>query len=710
MRIWLVMLAAAGLVHGPDIRAAEAVNPAAPAGGTNAPVEFFVSTAGNDQQPGTHQQPVATLARARDLVREWNRRHTPRPITVWIAGGEYALPETLRFGCEDGAKPGQTIIYAALPGEKPVLSAGRRISGWKVTGGRWTVTLPDVAAGTWDFTQLFVNGRRSPRPRLPREGYYYVSAAAPSDAHTRPDLHNCFRFAHQELKRSWSNRSDIEVLAFHEWSTSRLRLADVDEAGGLANLAGGTPHVLNRGTRFLVENVKEALAAGDWYLDRPCGELSYVPLPGEQPDRATVIAPYLKRLLELKGDVAGKKWIERLEFRGLTFAYANWTTPPLGSCIPQAEFTLPAAVQVEGARDCSFEDCVFMQAGGYGLELGAGCQRDEVAGCEFTDLGGGGLKLGTVRSDDEDVLASHDVVRDCLVAHVGRMHPAGVGILVGYGHHLTVEHNDIYDLYYSGISMGWSWGYAPTPNHDNAINSNRIHDALQLVLTDGAGIYTLGVQSNSVMRGNVIHNLEGIPWAVGIYLDEGSTGWTCESNLVYDVTTHDFNVNYGHDNVARNNIFGPILDPGAPLLRCGRIEQERSMTVENNLIYFTVGELVDGVWPIWPLKSCLLRSNLYWNAAGLPVKFCDKSWAQWQFSGQDAGSIIADPRFVNAAQGDYRLQPGSPAALIGFQPFDFRQAGRRTARRAPDKLFPRAFPVTLWNPPYTLELPAAPAR
>lgn len=669
--------------------------------------DFYVAADGNDIAAGTRQEPWATLAQARDQVREWKRNNGNEDITVWLGGGQYPLAATVVFGVDDGAKPGQSITYAAMPGEQPVLSGGRRITGWQVNGGRWTVTLPEVAAGEWDFAQLFVDGQRRARPRLPREGYYYMSAVAPSSPDHPQGLHDRFHFAADDLKSTWSNLTDVEVLAFHEWSTSRLRLEDVNDADGLAGVAGGTPHKLIRGTRYLVENVKEAQLPGEWYLDRKSGELTYLPLPGEDPERTRVIAPRLARLLGIKGDASAKQWVENLTFRGLGFTHSNWTTPASGHCVPQAQSTLPAALHAEGARDCAFRACVFTRLGGYGLELGDGCQRDLVESCEFSDIGGGGVKIGQTRSDDEDVLTSYNTVRDCLLAHLGRMHPDAVGVWAGFGHHLVVEHNEIYDLYYSGISMGWSWGYGATPNHGNVINYNRVHDAPQMVLTDGAGIYTLGLQPDSVMRGNVLYNLEGLPWAVGIYLDEGSSGWTCEDNLVYNVTTHDFNVNYGRDNIARNNIFGPIIDPGAPLLRCGRIENFRSMTVENNLIYFTVGDLVDEVWPTWPVKSCLLRNNLYWNAAGLPVKFRDKTWEQWQSSGQDEGSIIADPQFVDPANGDFNLKPGSPAMLIGFKPFDYSKAGRLTATSEPAALFPRAFPKALWNPPYTLVLPDA---
>ena len=675
---------------------------------------FFTSPQGRDTWSGrlaapnaaATDGPFATLDRARDAVRALKAagKYPTTGATVMLRGGTYELKDPFALTAEDSGLPGAPVVYCAYPGEKPVVSAGQRIAGWKVSGGRWTVTLPQVARGEWDFAQLFVNGQRRSRPRLPREGYYYIAGSAPSSPQARQGLGDRFHFGDNELKASWSNLSDIEILAFHTWSTSRLRLAAVDEAGGVATVGGGTFRQLNRGTRYLVENVKEALRPGEWYLDRKSGELTYWPLPGEKPATTVFMAPRLSRVLEIKGDVAGKKWVENVTFSGLIFAHGNWTTPPHGNCISQAEATMPAAAYAEGARHCTFKQCVFTQMGDYALELGNGCQHNLIETCEFTDMGGGGVKIGPARTDDQDVLASYNTVRDCLLAHLGRMHPAAVGIWVGYGHHETVEHNEVYDLYYSGISMGWSWGYGATPNHDNAINYNRVHDAMQLVLTDGAGIYTLGLQPNSQMRGNVLYNLEGLPWAVGIYLDEGSTGWTCEDNLVYNVTTHDFNVNYGRDNVARNNIFGPIRDPAAPLMRCGRMEDFRSMTVENNLIYYKVGDLVD---QLWPTKNCLLQSNLYCNAAGQPVKFRDKTFEQWQATGQDAGSIIADPLFVDPARGDFRLRPGSPAAKVGFKPFDYTEAGRLTRSNQHDKLFPRAFPVTLKNPP---EPPAVPFK
>ncbi|MEI6809365.1 MAG: hypothetical protein WCN95_11645, partial [bacterium] len=316
--------------------------------------DFYVAVAGNDSNPGTSKQPFVTISRARDAVREWNKANVASNVTVWLANGSYELPETLCFGPEDSAGTGHLVTYSAMPGSKPVLSGGRRISGWKVSRNRWTVILPEVARGEWDFAQLFVNGKRRSRPRLPREGYHYIAGTIPSTPNCTEKWNDRFSFVSKELKATWTNLTDVEVLVFHEWATSRLRLSDVNEAECIATVAGGTHRGLNRGGRFLVENVKEALIPGEWYLDRKKGELTYLPLPGERLDKSVIIAPRHDRVLEIKGDVPGKKWVEGLCFSGLTFAHGNWTTPPNGNCIPQAESSMPAAVYAEGARNCTF--------------------------------------------------------------------------------------------------------------------------------------------------------------------------------------------------------------------------------------------------------------------------------------------------------------------------------------------------------------------
>ena len=132
------------------------------------PADFHVAVSGKDTNPGTAAAPFATLARARDAVRGKIKEGLTKEIVVEIRGGTYPVTETLTFGPEDSGTEKFSITYAASPGEKVVLSGGRKIGGWKKgTNEIWTAEIPEVKAGRWYPRQLFVNGQRAIRARTP---------------------------------------------------------------------------------------------------------------------------------------------------------------------------------------------------------------------------------------------------------------------------------------------------------------------------------------------------------------------------------------------------------------------------------------------------------------------------------------------------------------------------------------------------------------
>ena len=672
-------------------------------------VQLYVSLQGNDGWSGRLAEPnaqrtdgpFASPARALGEVAALKAAgKLPGGVTVALRGGTYELSEPLALTPACSGREGAPVVVAAYADEKPVLSGGRRITGWQSVGGRWEAQLPEVAAGQWRFAQVFVDDARRFRPVLPAEGYYFVRDLLTSSPGVPAQRYDRFRCGEGELRGDWANPQDVEIHAFHCWSTSRLPLKSVE--GRQVTLGAPTFRRLDRGTRYLVENVAEALTRpGQWYLDRPTGTLRYLPLPGEDPAKTVVVAPRLASLLELRGDPAAGLPVGHVEFRGITFAHANWVMPATGNCVSQAEYSMAAAVSASAAQDCAFSRCSFTHLGGYALELGRACKRNRVESCEFTDLGGGGVKIGEGTSHEEDALvASHNTVRDCLFAHGGRLHPAAVCVWVGRSHSNVLQHNELFDFYYSGFSVGWCWGYGKTPAANNLIADNHISWMPQEVLGDQAGIYTLGVQPGTVIRGNVIHDQYGVPWACGVYLDEGSSEMLVENNLVYRVTTHAFHCNYGRDNLARNNIFAYGM--GGHIGRC-RGEDHLTYTVEQNLILWDEGPLL-AAHP-WEKGRYAFDRNLYWNPVETAFRCANWTWDEWRARGQDAHSLIADPLFVDPKHGDFHLKPGSPATQIGFKPFDYTQAGRLTKAAQPLELAPRVFPPAPRTPP---ELPPEP--
>lgn len=603
---------------------------------------FFVAPDGSDAHPGTREKPFATVERALAAA----RAH-PGVDTIVLRGGTYFLAKPLALTSADSH-----LTVRAASGETPVLSGGVRLTGWRQSApGRWETTLP----APWRFDQLFVDGQRRYRPRLPKQDYYRIAGAAPATPENAALGFDRFRFAPGQIRADWRRPSEIEALVFHNWEMSRLPLKSIDEGERTVTLAGRTIGKeaytdLSRGRRYLLENVKEALSEpGEWYLDRQTGVVTYLARPGEDPNRQTVIAPKTERLMTIEGAA-------HLRFEGIVFAHDNWTCPPAGHSTWQAETDIPAALDIRASQDIRFERCTVRNIGTYALSFSEGCQGCAVRRCRLIDLGAGGVRIGESDVRPEEKQTRQVEVSQCLVAQGGRMHPAAVGVWIGQAHHCTVAGCEIVDFYYTAVSVGWTWGYGPSGAHHNRIADNRLHRIGQGVLSDMGGIYTLGIQPGTELKGNVLHDIAAETYGGwGIYFDEGSTGIVAEGNTVYRTKSAPFHQHYGKGNVVRNNILA--LGTEAQLMR-SRAEEHNSFTAERNIIYWREGPLLGSNWAGTPGKNFTVRGNLYWNAAGAKFDLPP---------GEDSG-LVADPLFVAPEKGDFRLKPGSPAARIGFQP------------------------------------------
>jgi hypothetical protein len=663
------------------------------------PIVLHLALGGNDTWSGRLAEPnaartdgpLATLTGARDAVRRLRAAggQASRPVTIEVRGGVYRMAEPLVLEPQDSGTAEAPVRYAARRGEQPVLSGGRVIGGWKEgEGGVWSARVPEVAEARWHFRQLFVNGERRTRARSPNEGYYYIVRKAPprvdpATGNEEPQDKTAFVYAPGDIK-PWADLADAEVVVYHSWETSRLRIAELDEGNHIVHFTGPACWPFeNWGPkqRYIVENVREALdAPGEWYLDRRSGVVSYYPMPGEDMRRAEVVAPYLTRLVELRGDAELGLPVAYVTIEGLSFQHQDWTLEPQGHSDPQAAVTIPAAIMADGAFGCRIENCEVAHVGEYAIWLRRGCKNNRIVHTRVHDMGVGGVRVGEAAMAADDAgESSGNLIDNNHIYDGGYVYPAGVGVWVAQSSHNIISHNETHDLRYSGMSIGWNWGDEPNRCHHNVIEYNHVHHVMSGVLNDGGGIYTLGTSPGSVIRNNVFHDVwpySAIGW--GIYLDATCSQYLVENNICYNTLSGGLMYNNGgHEHTIRNNIFALSAE-----YMIWPYWERRPNTFEHNIVYFTQGLL----FIPFAERSLTERldageslgewdDNVYYNPNDPDIRFFAHDFKDWQALGLDEHSVIADPEFVDVEAYDFRLKPTSPALKHGFKPIDTSGVG-----------------------------------
>ncbi len=689
---------------------------------------LHVAPDGSDQfdgscpEPDGKAGPLASLTRAFELLRQRKARGAvPASVTISLRGGTYTLDRPIVI------RPEQCVPVTIQPYEQehPVISGGRVLSGWTEAVHRgqraWTLTLDDVAAGRWHFRSLYVNNERRERPRLPKKGLYRIAhvPGMPVPTGWTSEGYDRFSLAKGDMK-SFSNLTDVEVVAFHFWICERLPVQSFDPETELitTRIKSRAPLVEAWGKDLApcyLDNVRDALGdPGEWYLSRQDGKLTYLPLAHETLENTTIVAPKALQLLKLIGRPEKQETVEWLTFRDIEFRHTDWAQPnephvdqdtawydstrtihrygrrDRGSA-SQADCDISGAIFLTGARNCTFEGCTIANTGWYGVDIGDGCQAIALHGCELTDLGGGGVKLnGSAHAEHAPLLETgNNRITDCHIHHGGRVFCASVGIhcMHSYGNHFC--HNDIHHLFYSGVSVGWQWGFKPSICRDNQIAFNHIHNLGGGMLSDMGGVYTLGIQNGTAIRNNLIHDIQASHYGAWcIYPDEGSSHLVIENNICHSTNREIFHQHYGRENIVCNNIFA--FGERAVITYSCFVAPDLGFRLYRNILlahsepHFLGGYAVgldthghesnfnllhryDGHEPVFATKSGTTE-----NASdSIPL-------TQWQQNGHDRQSIATDPLCTDAGALDFTLAPDSPAITqLGFRPIDASGIGPR---------------------------------
>ena len=575
-----------------------------------------------------------------------------------------------------------SVAVRALHSEdKPraVLSGGRRLTGWSTTDRPAVYQLK--VEDTLTINQLFVSDRRATRSRLPPKptDFYRVQNTAGGQKTSMT--------VEPGVLAGISNLAQVEFVVYHSWTASRHYYKSHQPQSGYVETDNPTmwDFGFRQGDylRYSVENAAEGMdRPGTWYFDTAAHTVYF--WSDTHPDTLEVVVPVMDTVLAVEGERDEAKRVAWVEVRDVDIAHSSWHIDRGQSADYQATAWIGyAAVHVQYASNVLFSNVHIHHTGSYAWWCEKGCTDVTLRDSQLSDTASGGVRIGMDRlMQAGNVPAPPDVLRRVYVLHnsihnTGLVFPDGVGVLQQRVEECVVSGNHIHHTYYSGISAGWEWGYADSGSRNNTISSNYIHDIGRGLLTDQAGIYTLGSANTSVIRDNVIHNVHswaGLDW--GIYLDEGSVGWTVTHNIMYNTGWASFFLHYGKDNTLTNNVFaraGPLRGDYA----VDWVEKHLSLTGERNIVYDTYQPPVEQHNPPHVTFEAgndvrvKLDYNTYWSQHALDQRFggAKQTLAEWQKSGQDQHSVYADPLFLHADQCDFfELDPSSPAIKLGFQP------------------------------------------
>ena len=579
--------------------------------------EIWISPKGSDFNDGTCQSPKATLTSALRQAREWRRTEDNRiqgGITIYMEGGTYAFYEPVFIRPEDsGTKESPTIIRS-VGDEKVILSGGISINGWKKQGKVWVADVPVFNGRPLDFRQLWVNGKKAVRAR-DVEDFEKMNRICSVD-----EKNEILYVPAVSIRRLIDNKGNLkakyaEMVLHQMWCVANLRIRSVEVQGDSAAIRFHQPEsriqfehpwprpmVTTDGhnSAFYLTNARELQdVPGEWYHDIDARKVYYYPREGEKMQEAEVIVPAVETLVRVEGTL--DRPVCHIRFEKITFSYTTWMRPSEKGHVPlQAGMYLTdgyridpkmqrnylnhpldnqgwlgrpaAAVRVVAARQIDFERCRFEHLGSTGLNYEEAVQGGVVRGCLFRDIAGNGLLVGSFSPAAHETHLPYDPadrrevctqqhINNCYFTEIGNEDWGCLAIAAGYVGDVNIEHNEISEVPYSGISLGWGWTQTVNCMRNNRVHANLIHHYAKHMY-DVAGIYTLGSQPKSYVTENCVHSIykpgyvhDPNHWFY-LYTDEGSSFITVRDNWT-EGEKYLQNAN-GPGNVWENN--GPKVD------------------------------------------------------------------------------------------------------------------------------------------------------
>ena len=633
--------------------------------------------------------PYKTVEHALRIIRDQRKTGVTKPMTIALAS-DIHLAKAVNIGSE------VTDITIESYGERKRIIGGTRVENWRhdVFNGVscFSAEAPKKPDGSMaDFTDLYVNGSRATTTRYPKHGTLRAVETEERKHVNDRGLtgHSRWFIAHREDVESIDNIEDAIVNYYHFWIDEHSPVESFDKESCNVTMRYPSRFSLTAmyeqrawsDMYYYLSNVPNTFSEpGEWYLKRESGRVYYIPRnENETPESIEAYTPIAEEIFNIEGsDVR----LRDLEITVTTCDYKScYVVDPETKLLVKSDViyggdgqsvsSAPGAINVKNATRVSISDCYIHSLGIYAIAVGEACRRIRIENNLIEDVAAGGIKIcgGPLEAAPEmqtgDCLISHNEIR-----HIGKRYEAGCGILICHAHDNEISYNEIHDGGYSGISVGWVWGYADSVTCGNVIRANHIYNLGNGTLSDMGGIYLLGKQHGTVVSENRIHDITCENYgAWGIYLDEGSSFVTVESNVVYATKEECFDLHYGSQNVVRNNIF--VGTSGHFPIRTSKNELHPEVLFEKNVIVTSGSSVYNSKSGVNTFAS---RDNFFWSINEKdPVIFVTQSGEplglkEWQsLYHQDAGSLLVNPAFASVADYDFTPSPSSAIYSHGFR-------------------------------------------
>lgn len=639
----------------------------------------------------------ASIEDALSFVADMRKNGAYQPVSVRLTDCEYDFSSVIEIDesvCDLTIEPdsGEALI-----------SGGRKITGFQkdIFNSKecFSAYVPEIKSGEWRFTDLYVDGLRAKSTRYPETGFLHALEVENKGG----NLFDSSKWFIAD-KNDLSPISDINdcIISFcHYWIDEHTPVERYDPDTGklifkYASRFGITTEFSGAGTfKYYIENSRVTFGnPNEWYVDYSDGKVYYVPRsPDMTADSITVYAPVTSQLFTVKG--TPDKKVSGIRFKNLNFAYTRGDyastsgvqgkTQGIGyASDAQAVSNAHGSITFENAHSCSVENCSIKNFGVHAINIKEGCDRIFIIGNEIFDGGAGGVRIcgapfSTPSGGDKNLFTKNNVISNNTIKTCGRRYMAACGVLIMHSYGNTVSHNEICDLYYTGVSCGWVWGYSDSITRDNVITKNHIHHLGQGALSDMGGVYLLGKQRGTVVSNNIIHDVTSNTyggWA--LYTDEGSSYITLENNICYNVSNNCYHQHYGSFNTVRNNIFALSKDE---VMRVSRFEEHLCIIFEHNIIY-SDGSKIYGFDEKHITEGTVGSSgNIVFDRKNQTPLFYERGSVgklnldEIQKYGMELGTVVTDPKFRNPDEFDFSLCDDSPAFKLGFKKINTSDVG-----------------------------------